>query len=284
VALVTLCVALALQGLWLGAIRLMVLFVAMLVGAAIAIPLGGALAGPVRSLLGVPRLLSGLVGTVLVTILLAVAALIAARPVARRILSKGRVAGRLNRWLGLGAGALEGVILGLLICWGLAVLWPMARVALLQAEAQGKRHAVAEMVAGLARDADRSLFGRAAAAANPLRDAALARIVAEFGHVAADREALRAFAENPRIKALARQPEVKAAIERAKQDQELMKLIERRDARGLLDNETMLDLVTDAALRRVLLQNQDAILQALEQARLVALPDEPDESEGDTQR
>jgi hypothetical protein len=246
---------------------MLVAFVGMLLAVVIAIPLGGALAGPVRSLLGVPRLLSGLVGAVIVATVFVVAALALAGPVARAILARRPVAIRLNRWLGTGLGALEGMALSLVMSWGLALLQPVARAAQRQVEARGGRHPVAEAINRIAEDSQSSLFGQAASAANPLREAAVVRIATDLAEVAGDEAALHAFSQDPAIRGLADEPEVKSAIQRVKGDKELMRLIEEHDIRALLDHQTIADLATDPALRRQIVRSHEAILEALERAK-----------------
>ena len=275
VVLTALCLALALQGLWLGAIRVAAIVAGMLIALLIAPPIGGALAGAVRSVFGVPRLLSGLVGTGIVAVILVITAAAVAGPIGKRLIQRRRLGTHLNRWLGCALGATEGVFLSLMIVWALAILRPVAEVAQRTVEARGEPHPVAKAVVAAADDAQGSLFGRAAAGLNPLNEVAAVRLTAELAETATDERALNAFAADPAIKPLFDEPPVKSALDRLRQDKELTALVEKRDLKALLDHPLICDLAQDPDLRRLVISHQTDLIAALQRARSTTRPSPP---------
>lgn len=267
VILTLLCMLLALQGLWMGGIRVAALLVGMLLSLVIAVPVGPVLAGLVRSLFGVPRLLSPMVGVAMVGMALIIAATVAAGPVTRRITRAHPIGRHLDRWVGLGLGAAEGLFLSLFVCWILAAIQPVAEAAARKVEQRGEEHPLARHVGRLAGDARRSLFGRAAERAIPVGNVKAVRLTAELAETLTDDAALSAFANDPAIEDLLDRPEVRSAVGRLRADEDLRRRIEERDLMGLLDNATVAEVVGDRDLRRLAVEHQDEILAALDRAR-----------------
>lgn len=268
VALTALCGLLAVQGLLLGGARVLAALVGMVAALVLAPPIGGLFAGPMRSVFGVPRLLAPLSGTVVAALVLIAAAVALGGRLGRRLQKRHPLAPQINRWLGFGLGTAEGVLVSVFICWGLAMLRPVAQAAARTTQERGEAHPLAHAVTQLAEGAAGSPFGRAAEAVNPLQRIGVMRLSTEVALTATDRAALNTFVKDPAVVHLLERPEIRSAVERLKADQDLMRLVEERDLHGLLDNPTLVEVASDRALRRLAADYQVDLLKALERARL----------------
>jgi hypothetical protein len=206
----------ALNGYWLGATKSVASVGGMLIAMLLAVPLGTALEGIVGAIVGSGGLTNRMISigawavivTAVVTVILSL--------VVGRTLKKRQGWRRLDKLLGIGLGVLDGVILGVILLWVVFALEPMAAANL--ARARDGQHEVepsstAKAVVALASAAQKSTVGRAAEAANPLKNMRIIRLFADAQTVLNDPFRRELFLNDTRIQDMQRRPSVQKALE-----------------------------------------------------------------------
>lgn len=268
----------SLQGAWRGAIETIGFAVALLLSALLAFPLGRMIEDTVASAAGVGGLTkrSISVGVAAIAVLLVTA--IAASIAGRSLKKKSYPWMRHDHLIGAGLGLAEGLLIVMLVVWGLTALEPIARNRLAQAQADHEAdpsvpesHALAQAVVSLGESASRSAFGSVAAIANPIANAGVIQLADDYMAVALDREALAHFLESDAARELQDHPAVQRALQQLREDPEIRTAIEgglgRDGLRAILNSDTVLSVIDESELMRELGPMINDLQRAMDEAK-----------------
>jgi Colicin V production protein len=277
------------QGLWRGAARIVGFLAATLLAMVLAPRVGPFIEGPVASLAGTGGLANRLLATVVAGIVIIALGSVIVGLFARRLMT-GRANWRAwDRAAGGGLGAVEGLLLVMLLLWGIKAIEPIARVragASVDQEArvidQGthaaptttirERHLVADRVLRWADAVDGSALGGVARRTNPIADSELMKIIDDFAVISRSPEARAWLFESPVMKKIEALPSIQHAIEVARNDPQLSGLY---DASGIsrealwtaLNSAVLLRLLDETALVDELKPMKRELVESLKQAR-----------------
>ncbi len=212
---VTLIVLTSLNGYWLGASRLAAGFAGTILAILLAVPAGHACEGLLHAIFNtsglVNRLLSIGTGGAIVALVASVAL---AFPV-RWLTKKHPTWRRFDKSLGTGLGGLEGVLLGLMLLWGIFTVQPIAeRVMADAAQAQegAEVSRLVRRVVSVARSARATAIGRMIGDINPLKEMRLFDLFSRIQVVLNDPAARDAIAKHPAIERIRHRPSVERTL------------------------------------------------------------------------
>lgn len=279
----------ALQGLWRGAAEAGAIFVALILAALLAPPLGRGLENAFGSVAGTTGLTNRLVAMAAVGVAITIVGAYVLRRAGTRFL---RARPALQRWntpaggvLGLG----EGIVLALLVLWAPLALEPVARARLAASEWERARISAEDPAAPLgsppapgdrvawrvtrwAEEIRGSTLGPLVQATNPVAGSEILELAEDFVLIAQDREAMDALMQSAVMKRVMELPGVVRAIEIARGDAALTERFEREGAtpatiRAAMDSPYVLRALDEGAAAREIAPLADELKQAIRAAR-----------------
>lgn len=265
----------ALNGYRVGGLKVVAAVLGLVIGAVLALPAGRACEGLVGRGLGLTGLTNRLASIVVAGILLAIlAAFLLDLLIGRRLRRKPAVA-RLDKWVGSGLGMAQGVLIALVLLWGILTLEPVAnaRIAMASDGANaGQADPTASRIVSLARVIRASTVGRIADAANPLAEARIVTLPGKCLAMLNDPVALDSFNNHPAIKRVAERPVVKEVVKVLAEDPQISEILKseenlsRGDLAVILGSPRLLEVLDHGNVMAELSPIADDIEEAVNQA------------------
>lgn len=279
------------QGLFRGAAEIVGLALGLILAMLLAPLLGRASEGLFSAILGTQGLTNRFVSILLVGFLIIAICWLAGSLFAGRIVKRRPEWFTLNRYVGGGLGALEGLLLALCIIWIPAAIRPVAAVRsaaeaderIYDAMVEGTyklgdeppkatKPSLADWLLARADEVDDSMLGRAVNRANPLSTTQILDIAEDYLAVLRDEDAAGMLQQTDVWKRMLTLPSVAQARSVVEQDESLRQIFEAEGfnisaLRALLDSPTVLKVMDETDIRAELEPLAPELIAAIKQAR-----------------
>ncbi len=256
-----------------GALRTLGWLAGLALGAALAAPVGRAVEPLVASIAGTGGLLNRVASAVAAALAIALAAGVVGSELCGRLAASRPGLKRFDRWAGAGVGAAYGGALCLVVSWFVLAAEPIARGQIEWEEAGGRAAPPAARPLVRAAGAIRaSPFGGLVDATNPLREADLLALAADFVAVTRDPEAMAFFMESDAMRRVSRLESVRRGLEAVRGDEALSGLFDDGevsvgDVVAVLNSPTLLRMLDTTPVVEEFSPHAQALRAALREAR-----------------
>jgi uncharacterized membrane protein required for colicin V production len=279
------------QGLFRGAAEIIGLAVGLVLAMLLAPPLGRLFEGIISTVIGTQGLTNRFVSILAVGVVVVIVSWFAGSMFATRIVKRRPEWFTLNRYVGGGLGALEGLLLALCIIWIPTAVRPVAAVRsaaeaderIYDAMVQGTyklgdqappatKTSLADWLLARAEDIDNSTLGSAVNAANPLSTTQILNVAEDYLAVLRDEDATEMLQNSDVWKRMLALPSVSQARGVVEQDESLRQIFETEGfnisaLRALLDSPTVLKVMDETDIRAELEPLAPELINAIKQAR-----------------
>jgi hypothetical protein len=263
----------ALNGYWLGMVRVASLVAGMLLAMLLAVPLGRLMEGVVGSVSGVTGLAGRLVSVGVCGLLVATLMSFGVSLGVRRLTAERSGWRSYDKLLGAGLGVVEGGLLATLLIWAVLALEPMAARQLAVARASAGRVApsdVARRVVAWAESARESQVGRAVGAVNPVGELRVMALVSSAQEVLDDPVLRERFLSHPSLEAVRERPAVKRTVELLLEEPRIVNFedgVDAEELRRLMESERLLAILDETGVLDELVPIADDIESAIHAVR-----------------
>lgn len=279
------------QGLYRGAAEIIGLALGLIVAMLLAPLLGRVCEGLFSAMLGTQGLTNRFVSMLMVGFIIVAICWLAGSLIAGRIVKHRPEWFALNRYVGGGIGALEGLLLALCIVWIPTAVRPVAAVRsaaeaderIYDAMVEGSyklgdqapkaaRPSLADWLLARADEVDDSMLGRAVNNANPLSTTQILDVAEDYLAVLRDEDAANMLQQTQAWQRMLALPSVTQAREVVQQDESLRQVFETEGfnisaLRVLLDSPTVLKVMDETNIRAELEPLAPELIAAIKQAR-----------------
>ncbi len=281
IGLIGFCV---IQGLWRGAAEIVGVVIGLILALMLAKVLGKAFEGTIASLTGTKGLLARFVSTLVCGAIIALLVWGVVSIFAKRWMKEKPHWKDADKFAGAGIGAVEGVLLCMVVMWVPLAVRPVASMraaadrelalsqGMSEADATKATSPLARRVLEFADDVDQSAMGTVAQATNPIEDAAAISLAEDFIAITRDPDAMERLAKTDvwqRFMNLQSMQQARALMD---QDETLKPLLATKgvsiDAiRALLESNTTLKILDTTTITSDLAVIKDELAAAIREAR-----------------
>ncbi len=262
-----------LHGYWIGATKVGAVFVGLIAGALLGVPVGKAMEGLYPTAFHLTGALGRMVSIGLCALVIAgLVALIVKFTVYRWLIPRPRWK-RYDRPLGSVMGLIEGVLIGLLFLWTLLTLEPLAATSLTHNKpllASISTHSISQQIVDFTHTARSSAVGWLADSFNPLDEVRQLALLADGIVVLNDPDARAEFINHPALQDIQHYPSVKQALAMLADDREITLVLETGSTSEVIQtvllSPTLLDIFDQTDILADLTPLADEIQQAINEA------------------
>ncbi len=272
------------QGLWRGAAEIVGVVIGLVLALMLAKVLGRAFEGTIGGLTGTKGLLARFVSTLVCGAVIAILVWGVVSIFAKRWMKEKPQWKDADKFAGAGIGAVEGVLLSMVVLWVPLAVQPVANMratmdrelamtqGMTQEEASKAVGPLARRVLEIAEDVERSTVGSVAQSTNPIEDAGAISLAEDFIAVTRDPEAMEKLAKTEVWQRFMNLQSMQQARQLMEQDSTLKPIIESKgvsiDAiRELLESDTTLKILDTTTIVSDLNGMKDELAAAIRQAR-----------------
>ena len=281
IGLIGFCV---IQGLWRGAAEIVGVVIGLVLALMLAKVLGRACEGTIGGLTGTKGLLARFVSTLVCGVVIAILVWGVVSIFAKRWMKEKPQWKDADKFAGAGIGAVEGVLLSMVVLWVPLAVRPVANMratmdrelamtqGMTQEEATKAVGPLARRVLEIAEDVEKSTVGSVAQSTNPIEDAGAISLAEDFIAVTRDPEAMEKLAKTEVWQRFMNLQSMQQARQLMEQDATLKPIIESKgvsiDAiRELLESDTTLKILDTTTIVSDLNGMKDELAAAIRQAR-----------------
>lgn len=281
IGLIGFCV---IQGLWRGAAEIVGVVIGLVLALMLAKVLGRSFEGMIGGLTGTKGLLARFVSTLVCGAVIAILVWGVVSVFAKRWMKEKPQWKDADKFAGAGIGAVEGVLLSMVVLWVPLAVRPVANMratmdrelamtqGMTQEEASKAVGPLARRVLEIAEDVERSTVGSVAQSTNPIEDAGAISLAEDFIAVTRDPEAMEKLAKTEVWQRFMNLQSMQQARQLMEQDATLKPIIESKgvsiDAiRELLESDTTLKVLDTTTIVSDLNGMKDELAAAIRQAR-----------------
>ncbi|MFO0856959.1 MAG: CvpA family protein [Phycisphaerales bacterium] len=281
IGLIGFCV---IQGLWRGAAEIVGVVIGLVLALMLAKVLGRTFEGTIGGLTGTKGLLARFVSTLVCGAVIAILVWGVVSIFAKRWMKEKPQWKDADKFAGAGIGAVEGVLLSMVVLWVPLAVRPVANMratmdrelamtqGMTQEEASKAVGPLARRVLEIAEDVEKSTVGSVAQSTNPIEDAGAISLAEDFIAVTRDPEAMEKLAKTEVWQRFMNLQSMQQARQLMEQDVTLKPIIESKgvsiDAiRELLESDTTLKILDTTTIVSDLNGMKDELAAAIRQAR-----------------
>ena len=275
-----------LQGLWRGAAEIIGFVVGMGLALVAAPSLGRAFEPAVGAMTGAGGIMNRVLSVALVALLITETVGVAGSVLAKKFMKHKAHLKAYDKYAGAGLGLLEGSFLALMVLWVPMALAPVARMQVggdrestwdggVPSGEQRDRARAAGLAGEILDFADKtraSFIGGLVEATNPLPDARLLALAADFAAISQDEQALGELLASEPMAQLEALPSIQQAIEAIKSDPEVAGLVDEggvttESVLGFFQSNTMLRILDTTTVVQDIAPLAPQLEQAVREAR-----------------
>lgn len=281
IGLIGFCV---IQGLWRGAAEIIGVVIGLILALMLAKVLGKACEGTIGGLTGTKGLLARFVSTLVCGAIISLLVWGIVSVFAKRWMKEKPQWKDADKFAGAGIGAVEGVLLSMVVLWVPLAVRPVANMrattdrelamaqGMSQVEATQAVGPLARRVLEIAEDVEKSTLGSVAQSTNPIEDAGAISLAEDFIAITRDPEAMERLAKSEVWQRFMNLQSMQQARQLLEQDPTLKPILENKgitvDAiRELLESDTTLKILDTTTIMSDLNNMKDELAAAIREAR-----------------